>query len=48
MWLLVVFSLVKGTAAAKRRPICAEMKIKILKPILSYACLLKMMEKSGF
>ena len=32
--------LVKGTALAKKKPICAEMKI-ILKLILSYACLLK-------
>ena len=38
--------LVKGTAPAKKKPICAKMKI-ILKPILSYACLLKMWEKFG-
>ena len=39
--------LVKGTVPAKKKPICAKMKIK---PILSYACLLKKMiwEKSGF
>ena len=43
-WLLVVRSkyiLVKGTAPAKTKPICAEMKINTFKPILSYTCLLK-------
>ena len=42
--------LVKGTAPGKKKLICAKMKI-ILKPILSYACLLKkkkMLKKSGF
>ena len=38
--------LVKGTSPAKKKPIYAEMNINT-SPILSYACLLKKMEKSG-
>ena len=48
VWLLVVHSkdcLVKGTVLAKTKPICAEIKINILKPILSNA---KKMEKLAF
>ena len=45
---ITIFFLVKGTAPANKKLICAEMTINI-QPILSYACLLKkMMEKSGF
>ena len=39
--------MVKGTVSAKKKSICAEMKINTYAN-LSYACVLKKMEKSGF
>ena len=47
MWLLVVLYItIFGERPAKKKPICAKMKIKPILPILSYVC--KMWEKSGF